>query len=417
MTSRERVWEAVNHREPDQIPVDVGGTKVTGIHIDEYCDLVRWLGLDLLPLKCYEQFQMLARVDYEVRLWFGSDVIQLENPVETWGLPNRDWQLWATCKGNQVLMPGTHNPVLCDDGNYRLYNNGVSVAYRPPDALYYERDCKTGMSDEIVFADPAKWAASMPLYSDEELKQLQKQAKFYHDNTGYSIHGGFMKGGLGTVGIFAGHTFGDWMCILLTEPEYANEILEATARRVVQNLALYLQAVGDYIDTIMVSGVDYGTQDREMFSPDIFHDLYVPNFKIINGFVHEKCRAKVMFHTCGSIYHIIRDLIDCGVDILNPIHTNAANMQPERLKMEFGDDIVFWGGGIETQSVLPKGSREEIENQVKERLDVFGRGGGFVFAVIHNIQYGVPPKNLAFMVEALNKYKRRRNSLSVKDEE
>ena len=405
MTSRERVWEAVNHRQPDKVPIDIGGTKSTGIHIDEYCDLVRYLGLDLLPPKCYEQFQMLARVDEDVRRWAGGDVVQVENPVETWGLPNRDWKFWKTGKGNDVLMPGAHNPVMCDDGNYRLYQNGVSVAYKPPEALYYERDCKTEMSDDIVFADPDKWASSIKLYGDEELKQMQSQAKFYSENTEYSVHGGFMRGGLGTVGMFAGHTFGDWMCILMTERDYANEILEATAKRAVENLTLYLQAVGPYIDTIMVSGIDYGMQDREMFNPDIFRDIYVPNFKIINGYVHNNCRAKIMFHTCGSNYNLIPYFIECGVDILNPVHTNAARMDAKLLKNEFGDKMVFWGGGIETQSVLPKGSPGEIENQIKERLEIFGKGGGFVFAVIHNIQYGVPPFNLDIMVKALRKYR------------
>ena len=405
MTSRERVWEAVNHRQPDKIPVDLGGTKTTGIHIDEYCELVRYLGLDLLPPKCYEQFQMLARVDEEVRRWAGGDVVQVENPIETWGLPNRDWKFWKTGKGNEVLMPGAHDPVMCDDGNYRLYHNGVSVAYKPPDALYYERDCKTGMSDEIVFADPDKWASSIKFYGDEELRQMQKQAKFYFENTEYSIHGGFMRGGLGTTGMFAGHTFSDWMCILMTEPDYANEILEATAKRAVENLTLYLQAVGPYIDTIMVSGVDYGMQDREMFNPDIFRGIYVPNFKIINGYVHNNCRAKIMFHTCGSNYYLIPHFVECGVDILNPVHTNAARMEAKRLKDEFGEKMVFWGGGIETQSVLPNGSPEEIENQIKERLEIFGKGGGFIFAAIHNIQYGVPPFNLDVMAKALRKYR------------
>jgi len=260
------------------------------------------------------------------------------------------------------------------------------------------------MSEEIEFMDPKEWHDLIPLYSDEELTIISKRAKFLYDYTDYSLHGGFLKGGLGTNGLFAGHTICDWLCLLATEPEYCNEILHATAERAVENLTVYLQAVGDYIDTIFISGTDFGTQQRELFSPNIFKELLVPNYKIINDYVHEHCRAKTMYHSCGSNYNILGHMIDAGVDIFNPVHTNTKNMEPERLKKEFGDRMVFWGGGVETQGVMVNGTPEEVKEQVKERIEIFGENGGYVFTGIHNLQYGISMENMEAMLEAIREY-------------
>jgi len=404
MNSRERVWAAIHHEIPDRVPVDIGGTKVTGIHVDLYCDIVRHLGLDLLPPKVYDQFQMLARIDPFVLRWLGSDVIEVENPVESWGLKNADWKLWNSPCGNEVLMPGAHHPMREGKYNY-LYNaKGDKVAFRTETDLYYERYCTTEMSPEITFADPKQWHDSIPLYTDEELRLIQQRARFLYQYTDYSIHGGFLKGGLGTNGLFAGHTICDWLCILATETEYAGEILSATADRAIENLRLYLQAVGEYIDTILISGTDYGTQIGELFSPDIFRQLHTPNYRRINDFVHENCRARVMFHSCGSNYHILEHMIAAGVDIFNPVHTNTTNMEPERLKATYGDRIVFWGGGLETQTTLVNGTPDEVREQVRERLSTFGAGGGYVFAGIHNLQHGVPMANLEAAVNAVREF-------------
>ena len=404
MNSRERVRIAINHQEPDRVPVDFGGTKVTGLHEGLYCDIVRHLGLDLLPAKVYEQFLMVARPDPMVLKWLGSDVMEVENFIETFGLENKDWRFFTTATGNQVLMPGGHDPVY-KDGFYYLYDSeGTPIAYRSESDLYYERCCSTEMSAEITFADPKEWHDSIPLFKDEHLKIIAKRAKVLHDYTDYSLSGGFLRGALGTSGIFAGHTICDWLCLLLTEPEYCGEILQATAERAVENLTMYLQAVGDYIDTILVSGTDFGTQRCELFNPDIFKELHAPNYKMINDYVHEHSHAKVMFHSCGSNYNILGHMIDAGVDIFNPVHTNTDNMEPWRLKKEFGDRLVFWGGGVETQGVLINGTPEEVKAQVRERIEIFGKGGGFVFSGIHNLQYGTPMENLEAMIEAIKEY-------------
>ena len=409
MTSRERVRRAINHEEPDRVPIDIGGTKVTGIHVDEYLAIGRYAGIDVELPRVYEQRQMLARVEPLVKRWLHADVVELENPTEAWNLlENREWKVWTTTQGNRVLMPGRFDPVRYDDGSLHIHDpQGKSVAVMSPTGLYFDNDCPTEMSTGgMRFMDPEQWKRSLPLYTEEELRWLERNARFLHEYTDWSVHGGFLRGALGRTALFAGHTISDWLCILLEEPDYAGAILRATAERAVENLELYLQAVGDRIDTILVSGADFGTQNGELFDPELFAKLHAPNYRLINDYVHAHSRAKTMFHCCGSIWNLIEQFIACGVDILNPVHTNTRNMQPERLVARYGGRIVFWGGGVETQTVLPNGTVEDVRNQVRERIRIFGPGGGFVFAAVHNIQYGVPPANVEAAVKAVLDYGR-----------
>jgi len=406
MTSRERVIKALNHEEPDRVPVDFGGTGVTSLHEGIYCDIVRHLGLDLLPPKVFDQFLMLVRMDPLIVKWMGSDVMNIENVEQSFEMQNKDWKLWTTACGNEVLMPGDHAPVYSEeDGHYYLYGkSGNIVAFRTPDDIYYERYCTTEMSEEIEYMDPKVFHDSIPLYSDEELKTIQRRARFLYENTDYALGGDFQKGGLGTNGLFAGHTITDWLCLLVSDEDYCYEILQAKAERTVENLKLYLEAVGDYAETVFISGTDFGTQRRELFNPDIFRDLYVPNYKLMTDYVHQHSRAKTMIHSCGSNYNIIGYMIDAGFDIFNPVHTNTTNMEPWRLKETYGDKITFWGGGVETQGVLVNGTPEEVKQQVKERIETFGKGGGFVFSGIHNLQPGIPMANLEAMLEGLREF-------------
>jgi len=402
MTSRERVWRVLNYQKADRTPIDLGGTMMSGIHVDAYCEIARHLALDVLPPKCYEQFQMLARLGDSMMRYFHSDVIQLENPIVNWGLKNENWRLWKTPLGNEILMPGGFNPTKDERGCLHIHDaTGNPLAFMSPDSLYFERDCPTGLSDDFVLTDPDAWRRSLPLYTDEELDLLHRRGRLLRDNTDYSVHGGCARGQLGTHGLYAGHTISDWLCLLTLEPSYTKEILEAAADRAIENLALYLEATGEFIDTILVSGADYGTQRNELFSPDVFREQYMPAFKRINDFIHRQTRAKTMIHSCGSLYGMIESIIEGGFDILNPVHTNAHNMKPELLVERFGGRIIFWGGGVETQTTLPYGTPEDVYQQVQARIRVFGGTNGFVFAAIHNLQHGVPFENIQSMIDAV----------------
>ncbi len=404
MTSRERILKTCNFEEPDRVPIDIGGSQVSGLCVDHYCDLLRYLSINELP-KVYEQFEMLARVEEPIRKRLRGDVISLENPSMRWGLHNKDWKKWTTFKGNEVLMPGDFNPVIDEKGSLVLYDkDGIPISRMAKDTLYFEFACGTEMSKEIIKMDPRKWKDSIALYTDEELNQIAAEAKNLHENTEYAVFGEFGRGGLGSNGLFAGLRVTDWFCVLLTEREYADEILQVTAERAVENAKLYLEAVGDNIDIIFISGTDFGTQRIEFFRPDIWKDLFLPRYKMVNDYIHKNSRAKTFIHSCGSIYNIIDYIIAAGFDILNPVQITAGNMDAARLKEKFGGRIVFWGGGVDTQTILPFGTEDEVIEQVKERIKIFAPGGGFVFNPTHCIQYGVPPKNLLAAADTAYKY-------------
>lgn len=407
MTSRERVVKALNFEETDRVPIDIGGTQVSGLGIDFYCDLVRHLGIQETP-KVYVQLEMLARVEEPVRMRLHSDVISLENPVMRWGLQNKNWKPWTTFMGNEVLMPGDFNPVEDEEGGLWLLNEmGEKIAYMAKGSLYFEFASGTSLSGDIIKMDPQKWKDSLPVYTDEELKEIGDNAEFLRKNTDYAIAGEFFRGFLGSSGPFAGHTVADWLCVLLLERDYAEEILDATVERALENTKLYLQAVGNNIDLMLISGTDYGTQRGELFNPELFKEIHAPRYRRINEYVHEKSDIKTFIHTCGSIYHLIESIIEAGFDVLNPLQITAANMDAKRLKEEFGGRIAFWGGGIDTQTVLPFGTKEEVIQQVRERIEIFAPGGGYIFNPTHCIQYGVTPENLLAVADEAFSYRRK----------
>ena len=402
MTSRERILKAINYEEPDRVPIDIGGTKVTGIHMDEYIELGRYLGVDVEPPKVYEQFVMLARVDESIRRRLHADVLEIENPIETWGYHNSGWKTWVDGKGNSVLVPHAFRVEKDEKAKYYFIkdNDGNTLACMPLDGLYFERYCSTALSDEIQKIDPGEWKKTLPLYTDEDLRTMEKTAKFYYESTEYSLHGGFLKGKMGSSGIFAGLNISDWMVLLILDPDYIFSILRASAEKAVENLEMYLQAVGKYIDTIFVCGTDFGSQRSEIISPAIFEKIYAPNMKLMNDYVHQNSKIKTMYHSCGSIRNLIRHYINSGVDIINPVQAEANGMDPTRLKDDFGGEIVFWGGAVDPQSVFPNGTPEQVRGQVKERIQAMAKGGGYVCASIHNIQYEIPPENILAFADA-----------------
>ncbi|MBN2290991.1 MAG: hypothetical protein JXM70_01115 [Pirellulales bacterium] len=401
MTSRERIQTALAFEEPDRVPIDIGGSNCTGICVDEYVELTRALGLELDAPKVYEPFEMLARMEEPLRQRLHGDVVSLENPSMKFGLINDNWKSWRTQQGNDVYMPGNFNPEVDEQGStYILDSKGNRQAVLVPGALYFEKTCPTGLSDNFSKMDPDEWRGKIELFSDEHLRIIENNARTLYENTDYAILGEFGKGGLGTTSLFAGHTLTDWICLLVTEPEYCSSILQATAERAVENLKLYLDAVGRYIDVVFISAVDFGTQKAPLFNPDIFRDLYVTNYRMMNDYVHANSRAKTFFHSCGSVFDFLEHFIDAGVDIINPLQLTAANMDARRIKQTYGRRIVFWGGGVDTQTVLPFGTQEEVVEQVNERLQIFAPGGGYVFTPVHCVQHGVPPANLLAAVDA-----------------
>jgi uroporphyrinogen decarboxylase len=405
MTSRERVLRAINFQEPDRVPVDLGGTRMTGISGHAYLALRERLGVAGGPPRIMDVYQMLAEVEEPVRQRAGADVIGLERLAPVLGLRNERWKPWRHFGGTQFLVPGDFHPEPDGEGGLLIRwagdPNGEHCGHMPKDGFYFDSLGSTRPSEELPMPPVSEYRKSLPRITDEELEVLRARARGLHEGTDCAVMGAFLEGGMGGVG-----SYSDWMMILASEKEYARDILEAYTDNALANLKLYLQAVGNAIDIVAVSASDYGTQQGPLFSPAVFAELYAPCYRRLNDYVHQHTPLKTWYHCCGSIHALIPTFIEMGVDILNPVQTSAANMEPEHLKRDFGEKIVFWGGGIDTQRTLPFGSPDEVREQVKERLRIFAPGGGFVFATVHNIQTGVPAENLVAMYEAVASYGR-----------
>ncbi len=408
MTSRERVRKTTNHEIPDKCPIDFGGTRVTGIHADLYVELGRALGIDTELPRVWDQFQFLARVEAPMRARFQGDIIHLENVCEYFELDNENWKPWTTSQNHQVLMPGNFQPVEDERGYLHLkgltpQTRDKTLGLMPQNGIYFERYNEP--SDVRDFDDPMspeEWGRVYDQryrYTDEELKKLEKTARCMHTYTDYAVCGGFNRLKMTSPVTYAGHSLQDWMMRLMMEPEYVDEILDVTAEKCSAIAKEYLQAVGPYIDILSVSTTDYGTQDRELFNPEIFKEHFISPIKKVNDTIRANSQVKNFYHSCGSIYHLLPYMIEAGIDIINPIQTSAANMDAADIKKKYGDKITIWGCGMDTQQKLPGGTPEEVSQAVKERMEIMMPGGGFIFAPEHNLQPNAPIENIVAMYD------------------
>jgi uroporphyrinogen decarboxylase len=389
------VLAALNHREPDRVPIDLGAECNTGIAAGTYARLRQRLGINNTPVRVHDVEQMMAWVELPVVEALGVDVLAVPKLVQSYGTRIDAWRTWHLPDGTPVQVPGNFTPVTEADGSLGLYLNGELVAKKAPTSPYFDRMI------EFKVYEPLPPVESFPLwvYEDEQLEWARHYAETMRAETDKALLG---ESGLALTR-WGSHQ--EWLVTLAADPDYVRAFNERKIENLLTNVELYAQAVGDNIDVIGF-GQDFGTQRGLMISPQAFNELIAPYHKRLFEWVHANTSWKVFFHCCGAIYPIIGTLIDCGIDILNPVQTSAAGMDPTRLKAEFGDRLAFWGGGIETQTVLPFGTADEVRAQVRERIRIFGPGGGFVFNQVHNIQEDVPVDNLLAMYDAVDAYGR-----------
>jgi uroporphyrinogen decarboxylase len=387
------VLAAVSHQEPDRVPIDLGATPATSVAAGSYARLRQRLGIDGEPVKVYDVWQMLAWVERPVVAALGVDVLavpRLKQPFET---RIDRWRAWQLDDGTPVHMPANFTPVREADGSLCFYLEGQLVAKKVPASPYFDRMVEFEFHDPL----PPVETLNMCVFGDEELAWARHWATTLRAETDRALIG---EPGL-NLGRWSGYP--EWLLTLGANPDYVRAYYERKIENVLANLGLYAQALGDSIDIVYI-GEDFGIQKGMMISPQTFDSLVAPHYKRLFGWIHEHTSWKVFFHSCGGIYPIIPTLIECGVDILNPVQTTAAGMDPARLKTEFGQRLTFWGGGIDTQTVLPFGTPDDVRRQVQERIRILGPGGGFVFTPIHNIQEGVPLDNLVAMYAAVQEY-------------
>ncbi len=387
MNSRERVLAALDHREPDRVPIDLGGTRQSGITASAYHKLKQRLGINT-PTRVFDQYQMLGEVEQAVMDRFGADVLNLNRPGVTFGIRNEGWKPWHLFDGTPVEVPGGFNPVTEPNGDLLLVDgDGAPVARMPHGGFYFDRvDTYPG----AAHADPD--TLDLPLLTTEECDHLHARAEAYWQNTDRAVVVAMgppyeLFFGLGT------GDFGAWMMTLATEPDYVRALYEKLVEAWLENLRRLYDAVGDRVEIVQFND-DLGTQDAPFLSVRMFRELIMPYYQRGLDWIHQNTPWKVFMHNDGAIFDFLPTLIEMGVDILNPVQTSAKGMDPVKLKQEFGDRLVFWGGACDSQGVLAFGTPEEVARQVEANLRIFAPGGGYVLGAVHNIQAGVPPENI-----------------------
>jgi len=379
MKSRERVWMALNHQEPDRIPIDLGGSIVTSITKSAYLDLKKYLGMEVEQIKMLDYVQQLPYVTEDLMQRFQVDFRMVQLPAAT-----------------------AQDLTVFEDGDYLAFTDrwGSKLHMPRQGGLYFDWVDFPLKSTDMEALEQYQWPQPDPLAYN---LRLLEQAKTLSEETDYALVGSAVIGG----GIFEqpARTLGleNFLMALVREPQFADRLMDRITDIYIESCNNYLDLLGEYIQ-VFTFWDDVCTQDGWMIRPDLYRRLIKPKQKRLVEAIKKKTQAKLFYHSCGATFDLIPDLIDLGFDILNPVQVSARGMDSKRLKQTFGKDITFWGGAVDTQSVLPFGTPQQVADEVKRRIDDFAPGGGFVFAAVHNIQAFVPPENIVALFDTALEY-------------
>ena len=418
LTSRERVQTALEHREADRVPLDLGGSGVTGMHVDSVYKLRQALQLDLpgTPVKVIDPLMLLGEVEPDLLDALGVDVVPLRTPSTKLGYKNEGWKSWTTFGGTPVLVPEGFNTELEPNGGILAYPGGDKTvppsARMPHGGFYFDALTRQDPIDEdhLHVEDNLEEFGAI---SDTDLAYFRTESERL-EATGRAILAGFGGMSFGNIANVPGmglkHPRGiravdEWYVSLSLRSDYVYEVFEGQCEVALRNLEKIHAVVGERVTALNVTGTDFGAQKGPFISPKSYRTLFKPFHVKINDWIHTHTTWKSFIHSCGSIWRLLDDIVDAGFDCLNPVQTSAADMDPEALKAKYGSRVTFWGGGIDTQKVLPFGTPDDVREMVRDRMRVFGRGGGFVFTPIHNVQAGIPTENLLALYEAVEKYR------------
>ncbi len=417
MTSKERVKAALAHKRPDKIPVDFGGTPVTGIHVLAVENLRKYFGLENKPVKVIEPYQMLGEIDNELLYIMGVDIVGFSPGNNMFGFANKNWKEFKTGWGQVVLVPGNFDTTIDKQGDLLIYPEGdttVAPSAKMPKAGYF--------FDAVIRQEPIVEAALDPEDNLEEFSPVSDIDLEYFKNKidelsklDKGIIANFGGTALGDIALVPGlnlknpkgiRDVSEWYISTVARQDYIHRIFDSQTNLALKNLEKVYQVVGNRIDAVFICGTDFGTQISQFCSVTTFNALYAPYYKKINDWIHQNTTWKTFKHSCGAVAPLIQSFIECGFDILNPVQINATGMDPKYLKETYGDKLVFWGGGIDTQKVLAFGIPEEVRKQVLDNCRIFGENGGFVFNTVHNIQANMPVENLVAMFKAIEQVNR-----------
>ena len=389
MNSRERVLCALKHQVPDRLPIDLGGTRQSGIHASAYHRLKEHLGVSS-PTRVFDLFQMIAEVERPILERLGADCVGLYRPEVSFGIRNELWKPWHLFDGTPVEVPGGFAPEQQPDGSLVIKRGETAVGCMPAGGFYFDRIEKYPGAAHVALEHfkPAVLTA-------EQCEHYRSASQALYEQTDFAIVAPLgppyeLFYGLGT------GDFESWMITLATEPDYVHELYEAIVDAWIENLRRFVEAVEDRVQIVQFCD-DFGTQSSLFLSVEMFRRLIMPHYQRGLAWIKRYTSMKIMLHSDGAIAPLIPSLIEMGVDILNPIQTSATGMDPVMLKQQFGDRLTFWGGSLDCQNTLPSGTPDEVATEVKTHIAALAPSGGYVFAPVHNIQAGVPPENIVAM--------------------
>jgi hypothetical protein len=413
-SGRDAVACALNHRAAGRIPVDFGSTAVTGIHVSCVAALRERYGLERRPVKIHEPYQMLGLLEDDLQRAMGIDVEGVFPRNTMFGFPIEDWKPWIF-QGVEVLVPADFNTTAGQNGDTFIYPQGdTSVApsgRMPKDGFFFDSIVRQKPIDEDKL-DPADNLEEFTPIAEEDLAWFARSARRARA-TGRAVIANFGGTALGDIALVPAPFLKDpkgirdvaeWYMSTRSRREYIHRVFSRQCDIALENLEKIRVAVGGCVDAVFTCGTDFGTQTSAFCSVPAFRELYFPYYKRLNEWIHRNTNWKTFKHSCGSVARFIDSFIECGFDILNPVQCSAAGMDPVQLKQRYGDRIVFWGGGVDTQQVLPFGTPAQVRAQVLERCEVFSGNGGFVFNTIHNIQAQTPVENVVAMMEAVREF-------------
>jgi hypothetical protein len=415
MTGRDKVRKALDHAQPDAVPVDFGATAVTGLHASVVAALRERYGLERHPVKVHEPYQMLGMIEEDLIAALGVDTVGVIPRDTMFGVPLDGWKEWRTPWGQDVLVP--RDLAFRSDGNgdiltYPRGDTACPPSGRLPVAGFF--------FDTIVRQEPIDEDALEPRDNLEEFAPISEaDLAWFKAETERAA-----ATGRSVVATFGGTAFGDialvpapfmkrpkgirdiaeWYISTAVRRDHVHAIFEKQCAIALENLRAIHDTVGNAVDVIFICGTDFGTQQATFCSVATFDDLYMPYYDKVNRWIHEHTTWKTFKHSCGAIEPFLGRFVECGFDIVNPVQCSAAGMDPRVLKDRYGDGLVFWGGGVDTQKTLPFGTPDEVRAQVLERCEVFSKNGGFVFNAVHNIQANTPVGNVAAMFDAVREF-------------
>ena len=413
LSSKRNFIKTINHQQPDRIVVDFGSTAVTGIHVLIVEKLREYYGLEKKPVKVIEPYQMLGEIDTELINAMEIDVIGLFGHKNMFGIANENWKGHKTPWGQEVLLPGNFNPKYNDNGDILVYAEGDTsyppTAMMPKTGYFFDALNRQKPVDDSTLKVEDN-LEEFGYVTETDLNYWKVQAD-EADSQNKAVVASLGGTALGDIALVPAMQLKDpkgirgveeWYISTLMREDFVRELYARQTDIAIENLKRYHEVIGNKLDVVFTCGTDFGTQNSTFCSAETYDRVWLPYYRKVNDWIHQNTNWKTFKHSCGAVESLMDNFIESGFDIINPVQINAFGMDPKILKKKYGDKLVFWGGGVDTQGAFAFGTPDQVKEQVKTQCSILNENGGFIFNTVHNIQANVPFRNVVAMLEALS---------------